>query len=172
MSWYSVFQFCPKIYLKLTFCVCAKKIGGSVLSGSTFVCKAVASFQISEKGQPFAKMFILWLCSCMVFPMWQLKAFSNLTSLVLLTTHDLGLCMTEGLNNNTVPIFQGRTLKVKEVSFPSLTVADPGFEPRQSGSGCNHCVILPLMVRKVTPFWGGRRKIRQNGLVLKCWSSE
>lgn len=149
-----------------------KKIGGSVLSGSTFVCKAVASFQISEKGQPFAKMFILLLCSCMVFPMWQLKAFSNLTSLVLLTTHDLGLCMTEGLNNNTVPIFQGRTLKVKEVSFPRLTVADPGFEPRQSGSGCNHCVILPLMVRKVAPFWGGRREIRQDGLVLKCWSSE
>ena len=59
------------------------------------------------------------------------------------------LCMTEGLNNNIVSIFQRRTLKVKEVSFPRLTVAAPGFEPRQSGSGCNHCVILPLMVRKV-----------------------
>lgn len=125
----------------------------------------------SQKGQPFAKMFILLLASCMVFPMWRLKAFSNLTSLVLLTTHELGLCMTEGLNNNTVLIFQG-TLKVKEVSFPRLTVADPGFEPRQSGSGCNHCVILPLMVKKVAPSWGGRREITQDGLVLQCWSSE
>ena len=152
-------------------CVCAKKK------------QEVHSYQVallfvrqwlpfnSQKGQPFAKMFILLLASCMVFPMWRLKAFSNLTSLVLLTTHELGLCMTEGLNNNTVPIFQG-TLKVKEVSFPRLTVADPGFEPRQSGSGCNHCVILPLMVKKVAPSWGGRREITQDGLVLQCWSSE
>lgn len=50
-------------------------------------------------------------------------------------------------------------------------MADPGFELRQSGSRiCNHCVILPLMLRKVFLFWGGGREIGLDGLVLKCRS--
>lgn len=60
-------------------------------------------------------------------------------------------------------------MQIKEVSLSRFTVADPRFEPQWSGSQvCNHCVILPVMQRKVFLFQEGRREIGLGGLVLKC----
>lgn len=106
-------------------------------------------------------MFILLLGSVCGVSMWRLKAFSNLTSLVLLTTHELGLCMTEGLNNNTVPTFSG-TLKSKRLSFPRLTVAGPGFEPRQWGLVVTTVSSCHSNGEESGPSWGGRRNHRMD----------
>lgn len=53
-----------------------------------------------------------------------------------------------------------RELRITKVNLLRITVIDPGFEPRQSGYRvCNHFAILPLMLREVFLFKGGKAEI-------------
>lgn len=131
---------------------------GSPLSGTSLVCKAVASsgnLQQRRDGLLPKGFFYLWCFPCGR----QIYALENRISLML-SVYELGTMMAS--------IFQRKELK-DQGSFSQVHHGGPRvLDQRRSGSGCKHCIILPLKWRKVFLSQAGRGETGQDGPVLSC----